>query len=90
MGDRELGFSGFVSKYHKKLSEAMSPHRGKVLMNPEIRKILFTSYPELKIKEEWILPSDHCRNHTNKGACYCSMSDKAIFDRIGWGKYLVL
>jgi hypothetical protein len=85
-----VAFSDEVSKYHKKLSEAMSPYRGRELTNPEIRIILFASYPELKIKEDWILPSDHCRNHTNDGACYCSMSDKAIFDRIGRGKYLVL
>ena len=85
-----MSFTDEVSKYHRKLSEAMVPYRGKVLTNPEIRRILITSCPELKVKEDWILPSDHCRNHTCKGACYCSMSNEAIFDRVERGKYLVL
>ena len=85
-----MGFSDEVSKYHKKLLESMIPHRGQVLTNPEIRRILITKYPELEAKDDWILPSDHCRNHTCKGACYCSMSDKAIFNREGRGRYKVL
>jgi hypothetical protein len=90
MRDREVSFSGVVSKYHEKLSEAMSSHRGQVLTIPGIKRILFTFFPEIEANEDWILPSDHCRNHTNKGACYCSMSDKAIFERVERGKYLVL
>ena len=85
-----MGFSEEVSKYHKKLSEAILPHKGKILGNPEIKRILIARYPELKEKEDWILPSDHCRNHTCKGACHCSMSDDAIFDRVARGQYLVL
>ena len=90
VGDREMGFSDEVSKYHKKLFEAMVPHKGQILTNPKIRRILFKSYPEIEAKEDWILPSDHCGNHTCKGACYCSMSAEAIFDRVRRGKYLVL
>ena len=56
-----MGFSEEVSKYHKKLSEAILPHKGKILGNPEIKRILVARYPELKEKEDWILPSDHCR-----------------------------
>jgi hypothetical protein len=85
-----MGFSEEVSKYHRKLSESMLPYKGKILSNPEIRRILITRYPELKKKEDWILPSDHCRNHTCKGACYCSTSDEAIFDRVARGQYLIL
>jgi hypothetical protein len=85
-----VSFSDEVSKYHVQLSEAMAHHKGQVLTNPEIRRILITSYPELEAKEDWIQPSDHCRNHTNKGPCYCSMSDKAIFNKVGRAKYLVI
>jgi hypothetical protein len=85
-----MGFSDEVSKYHKKLFDAMVPHKGEILDNSQIKRILITFDEKLKSKEAWILPSDHCRNHTNKGACYCSMSIKAIFNRVGRGKYLVI
>ena len=85
-----MGFTEEVSKYHKKLSDAMVPYKGQIVTNQKIRKISRSFDPELKAKEDWIFPSDHCRNHTCKGACYCSLSEEAIFDKIGWGKYLVL
>ena len=62
-----MSFSDEVSKYHGKLSEAMAPHKGEILTNKEIKKILISSYPKVRLKEDWILPSDHCRNHTCKG-----------------------
>ena len=51
---------------------------------------LIKSNPAFKGQEQWIYPSDHCINHTNKGACYCAKTDKTIFERIGRGKYKVL
>lgn len=85
-----MAYSDEVSKYHKILAAAMAPYKGQHLSNQEIKKILLKSYPELESKPNWIFPSDHCRNHTCKGACYCTMTDKAIFNRIGYGKYVVL
>lgn len=78
-----------ATKYHERLAVAMRPHADETLSNEKITKILMKKYPELREKSDWILPSDHCINHTNKGACQCSMSEKAIFERVGVGKYLV-
>lgn len=85
-----MTYSDEVTKYHEKLADTFVPHKGMELTNKEIKKILLKRYPKIKDKESWILPSDHCINHTNKGACECSMKNIAIFKRIGRGKYLVL
>ena len=77
-------------KYHDYLERAMKPHQGNVLEKKTIIKILLAKFPELTEKSAWILPSDHCINHTNKGPCNCSMTSRAIFERVGFGKYRVL
>lgn len=82
-----MGWRDFASTFHDYIVEAMTNHKGEVLQKGRIIKILISKFPELESKEEWILPSDHCINHTNKGACYCAEKEKAIFERIGHGKY---
>jgi len=74
------GYREEATKYHEKLADAVTPYRGTVLKKTDILKILIGKYAELTEKEDWILPSDHCRNRTNDGACYCAKTDKAIFD----------
>ena len=86
----KMGYSEEVSKYHAKLAAAMAPHKGQQLGNQQIMKVLLNTFPAIRPKQDWILPSDHCKNHTCKGACYCTMTDGAIFNRIGHSKYLVL
>ena len=78
------------TKYHNMLADAMVPYSGATLTKSTIEKVLAEKYPELKEKLDWVLPSDHCVNRTNKGACYCAETEKAIFERVGWGKYRIL
>jgi hypothetical protein len=85
-----MGFTRAVSEYHDSLADSLVPFKGSTMTNDDIRKALFKKYPSLQEKEDWIQPSDHCANHTNKGACRCSTTSQAIFRRIGRGKYLVL
>jgi len=83
------GFGSVVSKFHDELSKAMSPYRNLTMNTSEINKIVKT-VPVLREHQQWIQPPDHCINHTNKGACFCAMTDDAIFERIRRGKYKIL
>jgi hypothetical protein len=82
------GWRDFASVFHNELVETLSPHRNKHMTTSEIRELV-ESNPAFKGREQWVYPSDHCINHTNKGACYCARTDKAIFERIGRGNYRV-
>lgn len=84
-----MSYADTASKYHNFIVDAMAHHKGKILQKNEIIKVLVSEFPELELKQEWILPSDHCINHANKGACYCSKDRNAIFEKIGHGKYKV-
>ncbi len=84
-----MGWRDFAGTFHDYIVEAMTNHKGEILQKGEITKVLIGKFPKLESKEEWILPSDHCINHTNKGACHCAETKKAIFERIGYGKYKV-
>jgi hypothetical protein len=89
-GKHAMGFTLTVSRYHDPLADSLVPFKGSTMTNDDIRKALLKKHPSLRDKEDWILPSDHCDNHTNAGACRCSMTTQAIFRRIGRGKFLVL
>ena len=83
------GFEKFASKFHDQLKVTMIPYKNTVLKTAEIKNII-KSVPTFKGQKQWIYPSDHCINHTNKGACYCSMTKNALFFQIARGKYRVL
>jgi len=87
--NKSLGWEKFASKFHDKFKEIMEPYRNKVLETAVIRSIV-EKVPEFSGQEDWIYPSDHCINHSNKGACYCAETDGAIFQRIARGRYKVL
>ena len=38
---------------------------------------------------KWVIAADHCRNHTNSGACQCAQTENAIFERLGRNRYRV-
>ena len=84
-----MSWNDFAKTFHNSIVESMEAHQGEILQKNTIVKIIISKFPELESKKGWILPSDHCIKHTNNGACYCSQTEKAIFDRIGWGKYKV-
>lgn len=83
------GWEKVASKFHDKLKETMAPYKGKVLQTAIIKEII-DEVDDFYGKEKWIYPSDHCNNHTNKGACYCAETKDALFEQIAWGKYRVL
>jgi hypothetical protein len=62
----------------------MIPYKNTVLKTAEIKNII-ESVPTFKRQGRWIYPSDHCINHMNKGACYCSMTKNALFFQIARG-----
>jgi len=86
---KSLGWEKFVSKFHEDLKMAMVPYKNMVLEKARIDKIINKTSAHRE-KAQWIYPSDHCVNHSNKGACFCAMTNQAIFERIQRGKYKVL
>lgn len=82
------GWRELASKFHDDLMKEMGPYQNKTLETSRIRKII-EKVPALQGREQWIYPSDHCINHTNKGACYCAETKMAIFKRIRRGLYSV-
>ena len=87
--EKSPGFEKFASKFHDKLKEVIAPYRKKILSMARIKEIIENT-PDFRGQEEWVYPSDHCKNHTNKGACYCAETDDALFEQITTGKYRVL
>ena len=82
------GWSETAKRFHVALRQAMMSHSGKTLKTSEIKTIV-QGIPTIAEHAELIYPSDHCINHTNKGACNCSMTEHAIFERIRHGIYRV-
>ncbi len=83
------GWSATSARYHDKLRNLMLRHQGRELKTSDIRKLI-ENEPELAQDVQLIYPSDHCINHTNKGACFCAHTDEAIFSRLRKGWYQVL
>jgi hypothetical protein len=77
-----------MTKYHNNLKHAVMHHSGEVLKTSQIKKII-EGDPSLAADAQFVFPSDHCINHTNKGACYCAMTEEAIFEKIRHGMYRV-
>jgi hypothetical protein len=82
------GFGETSRRFHDALWQAMAGHGGETLRTSQIKTIV-ESFPILTEHVQWIYPSDHCINHTNKGACYCALTYDTIFDQIGHGVYRV-
>ena len=87
--EKSLGWEKFATEFHDRLEEVMIPYKNDVLKTSEIKTII-EKVPEFHGKEQWIYPSDHCSNHTNKGACRCALTEDAIFKRMKRGLYRVL
>ena len=87
--EKSHGWKKLASKFHDKLEEVMAPHKNKILFTSRIKEIIENT-PDFRGQEKWIQPSDHCKNHTNKGACSCAETDNALFEQIAIGKYRIL
>lgn len=82
------GWTAFATRLHDDLKQAMRPYQGRELTTSKIANIV-KSILSLAQNAQFIQPSDHCSNHTNKGACTCALTDRAIFDRLRRGLYYV-
>jgi hypothetical protein len=82
------GWTTTASRFHDDLKQAMIPYQGKQLKTAEIYEIL-KGVPSLAQNARFIQPPDHCRNVKNFGACTCAHTDKAIFDQLQKGVFLV-
>ena len=90
-GERTESMSGWstsVSRFHEGLTRAMKPYQGRNLKTAEINDILKRD-PELSHDAQFIQPPDHCIDCTNKGACVCAETERAIFKQLGRGWYYV-
>ncbi len=84
------GWTKTVSRFHNDLKVAMEPYQGRQLTTHEIAKIVFDTRM-LAHDSQFIYPSDHCSNYTNKGSCVCGLygEGEPIFEKIKPGLYLV-
>jgi hypothetical protein len=87
--EKSPGWEKFASKFHDKLKEVMLPYKNKVLQTPRFREII-EQVQDFHGQVQWVYPSDHCYNHTNKGACRCALTENALFEKIKRGHYRVL
>lgn len=76
------------ARYHSELENAMKPFKGQTLKASQIKAIFSKAHPDCNVA--WVSPSDHCHNHTCKGACHCSKTEGALFIRVAYGTYEVL
>lgn len=83
-------FTTTVSKRHNRLAEVVGPMRGQSVKKVIVDAAWKLAYPQLKNDTQWIILSDHCINHTNKGACKCAKTELALFERVARGIYRVL
>lgn len=49
--------------------------RGKTVNEKIIDTAWKAAFPALAKDTQWIILSDHCINHTNKGACKCTKTE---------------
>ena len=75
------------AKYHDELVTLMAMHRGETFSAAQITDMFETRYPDLR--SDFVQPSDHCVNHTCKGACWCSSTENALFERSNRNTYFV-
>lgn len=83
-------FTTTVSKRHNRLAAVVGSMRGKIVKKAIIDAAWKSAFPASQNETQWIILSDHCINHTNKGACKCAKTELALFERVARGKYLVL
>ena len=79
-----------VSELHESVADAVAHLRGQEITQAKILAAYAKAFPEREIDLKWIQGADHSRNHTNRAPCECSKTAKAIFERVGRSRYLVL
>jgi hypothetical protein len=82
-------WSDVAEMWHELLRGAVVGHRNTEMQTVEINQIV-EKIPDVGKNVQFIQPSDHCINITNRGACPCAKTDRALFKQIRRGVYLVL
>ena len=80
-------FEELNKQIHDKLKKLFQSRRNQVLSTAEIKHLFREEYPDFNV--DWVQPSDHCDNITNNGACWCALTENAIFRQIERGEYNV-
>ena len=78
-----------MNQTHEEFKQAMGPYRGRTLATSRINEITGGDPALTQHLRTHPFPSDHCNNHTNKGACECACSEDAIFEKVERGVYRV-
>jgi len=86
-----MSFESIHKKLHPQLQQLMQNRKDSVLTTSEINNIYKQtypgSYPESYV--DWLRPTDHCINKTCTGACWCTMTENAIFEYLKRGSFRV-
>ncbi len=82
-----MQFEKLHKQIHPRLKQLMQERKGNVLSTSKIKKIYKQTYPDFNV--DWVLPTDHCSNKTNNDACWCAMTEDAIFEYVKFAKFRV-
>jgi hypothetical protein len=78
-----------TTKTHDALVRALAGKSGQSLSAAEIKQLVEEQVPELGKDSQWLHPTDHCDNHTIKGACRCSNTEDAPLSLVSRGLFLI-
>jgi hypothetical protein len=84
-----MSFTKATTQTHDAIVRALAGKKGQTLRTGEIRKLVEERVPEIGKNIQWLFPTDHCDNHTVKGACRCAKTEDAPLSRISHGLFLV-
>ena len=84
-----MSFTPATTQTHDALVAALAGMHGQILKTAEIRKLVEERVPEIGKNIQWLFPTDHCDNHTVKGACRCSKTEAAPLSRVSRGVFRV-
>jgi hypothetical protein len=79
-----------ITEYHDRLAQAVAPLRGQEVSLSDIREAYAAAFPDSPEDLEWVMGTDHSRNHSNGGPCECAQTDRALFECLGRNRYSVL
>jgi hypothetical protein len=74
--------------YHDEIAKLVSQYKGRTFTAGEIRQLFRECY--LDLRGNFVQASDHCIDHSNKGACDCARTERAIFSYPTRNTYIVL
>jgi hypothetical protein len=83
------GMTRTVGAYHDRLVQAVAGMMGREVTQAEVKAAYAAAHPDRPGDLKWVMAADHCVNHTNRGACACSMTDDAVFERVARNHYRV-